>query len=276
MSKFIQILQDLVVKTLEEAYQFVFQIAPKVALSALILLIGLVCALLLKKIAAKVLKAIGLDVLSEKIGLIRFLERGGIQKRPSSIVGLVFYWLIMFSAFIMMSDAIGLEVLSERITQIFLYAPVVFVALILLALGIFFGRIIGKFVETTARLASIPFYIVLGKTARYLITSLAIMVALEHMNVSSAIMIEVFIIIFVVVPLASLLVLLIGGRELISNALAGKCLVKEYHKGDVIDVGSISGRLESIGFLTSKIVNEDSEIIVPNSDLLAKVVRKKK
>ena len=275
MSRFVEIFQDLVVKALKDIHQFVIQFAPKMALSIIILLIGWICALLLKKIVSKILKALGFDVLSEKTGITHFLERGGIQKKPSSMVGLVFYWFILFSALVMVFNTMELEVASRLINQTLFYIPKTIVALVLLALGMFLSRFVGKFVETTSHLANIPFYIVLGKAARYAIIGLALIAALEYLNVSSAIIVESFVIIFIVVPLALSLIFLIGGRDIISSILAGRFLMKEYKKGDTIEFDSISGQIHSIDFLTTKITNNEGKIIVPNSDLVKKVVKKK-
>ena len=86
MSKFGGIFQDLVVKKLGQLYQFTTEFGPKVALAIIIFLIGWICAVLLKKIVSKLLKALGFDVLSEKTGLKHFLEKGGIQKNPKGIL----------------------------------------------------------------------------------------------------------------------------------------------------------------------------------------------
>ena len=275
MSKFTAIFQDLVVKALKDIYQFAVQFAPNMAFSIIILLIGWICALLLKKIISKVLKALGFDVLAEKTGLTHFLERGGIQKKPSFVVGLVFYWIILFSALVMVFNTMELEVASRLINQTLLYIPKIIVALILLALGMFLSRFIGKFVETTSHLANIPFYIALGKAARYAIIGLALIIALEYLSLSSAIIVQSFIIIFIVVPSALSLIFLVGGRDIISSILAGRFLMKEYKKGDTIEFDSISGQIQSIDFLTTKITSNQGKIIVPNSDLVKKVVKKK-
>ncbi|MBU4140977.1 MAG: hypothetical protein KKA80_03705, partial [Candidatus Omnitrophica bacterium] len=71
MANFGEIFQALVINTLNKAYQFATEWAPKIALSVIILLIGWLCALLLKKIVTKLLKALGFDVVSEKTGLRR-------------------------------------------------------------------------------------------------------------------------------------------------------------------------------------------------------------
>lgn len=276
MSKFLGIFQDLVIKTLREAYQFATQFGPKLLLSLIIFLIGWICAVLLKKIISKILKALGFDVFSEKVGLRRFLERGELRKNPSSIVGSVFYWLIIFSTLIMVFNTLELEIASQLIQQGLIYIPKIIVALILLALGIFFSQFMKKFVLTSSRLANIPFPNVLSNFARYVIIGLAIIMALEYLDISATIIIESFIIIFIVAPFVFCLTFLIGGKDIISSILSGRILLKEYKAGDTIEFDSISGQIQSIDLLTTKIKSKEEEIIVPNSELTKKIVKKVK
>jgi len=263
-----------VIKTLKDSYQFVIQFAPKIVLSLIILLIGWVCALLLKKIISKLLKALGFDVLAEKIGLTNFLEKGGVQKKASSIFGLVFYWLIIFSALIMVFNALELEIASKLIQQTLIYIPKLIVALILLALGIFLSRFIGKFVQASARLTNIPFHTALGKIASYVIIGLAIMIGLEYLGLATAIIIHYAVIVFILVPLIIALIFLIGGKDIISNALASRMLKKEYKRGDIIEFGSISGQVDSIDLVSTKLKSKEGKIIIPNSELINKIVKK--
>lgn len=274
MAKFGEIFQDLVIETLKQVYQFVVEAGPKVALALIILLMGWICAVLLGKIVAKLLKAVGFDVLSEKVGLKRFLVKGGVQRNPSSAIGSAFYWLIVFSALVTAFNTLNLAAASRLIQQIAVYVPRMAVALVLLALGIFLSRFVGKFVETTSHLARIPFPTALGKAAGYAVIGLAVMIALEHLGVPAAIIVELFIVIFGVVPLVCSLIFLIGGKNIISGLLAGRLLKRIYKEGEKIEFDSTSGEIVSIDFLTTKIRSDAGEVLIPNSLLAQKIVRK--
>ena len=275
MANFGEIFQALVINTLNKAYQFATQFAPKIALAVIILLIGWLCALLLKKIVTKLLKALGFDVVSEKTGLRRFLERGGITRSPSSVIGLGFYWLIIFSALVMLFNTLELEMASQLVKQAVFYLPRIVVAAILFALGIFLSQFMAKFVEKTAHLANIPMYGLLGRIAGYAIIALAIMLALNYLGVAASIIAQYAFIIFGVVPLVVSLIFLIAGKDIVAGILAGRFLMKEYKKGERIEFDSISGEIESVGFITTKIKSNTDEILIPNSELAKKIIKKR-
>lgn len=274
MVKFVEIFQDLVIKRLNQVYRFAIEFGPKIAFSLIILLIGWISALLLKKIVAKLLKALGFDIVSEKTGLKHFLEKGGFTRSPSAAISLSFYWLIIFSALVMAFNTLELEAASQLVKQAVFYLPKIIVAIIFIALGIFLSKFVGKFVESTSHLARVPMYSILGKAARYLVIGLAIMMALEYLGVATTIIIQYAVIIFGMVPLVLSLIFLIGGKDIVASMLAGRFLLKEYKKGDRIEFESISGEIEQIDIVSTKINVSGGKIIIANAELAKKVTKK--
>ena len=276
MARFQEIFNNLVVKTLEQSYQFASEFIPKLVFAIVILLIGWICAAFIRKIVSKLLKAAGFDVVSEKTGLNNFLLKGGCKKGPSAIISLIFYWLIMFSTLVMVFNTLNLEAASQLLEKAVMYMPKIIVALILLALGISLGQFIGKFVATTSKLANIPMNEALGKTASYAIIGLSIMMALEQLDVASTIVTHSFIIMFGVFPLVMSLLLIIGGRDILADVVAGGFIKKNYKKGDFIEIEGAKGKLDSVDLVTSRILDGNQEIILPNSVLMKKVVKRQK
>lgn len=274
MEKFIEIFKELVVKRLQQTYQFTVEFGPKIILAVIILITGLICALLLKKIIAKILKATGFDVLAEKTGLKGFLEKGGIVKKSSSMIGLGFYWLIIFSTLIMVFNTLELPAASRLIQQTLLYIPKIIVAVILFALGIFLSRFVAQFVQTSTHLAKIPVYKMLGRIARYIVIGLTVMIALEYLGVATTIIVQYAIIIFIVVPSIIALILMVGARDIIASFFAGRMLLREYKQGDIIEFDSVSGEIGSIDYFATKIKSRGRELIIPNAELAKKIIKR--
>ena len=179
------------------------------------------------------------------------------------------------STLVMIFETLELEAASSLIKQAFSYLPNIFVALILLALGIFLSGFVGRFVETTSQLANIRFRGVLSKAARYAVIGFVVMMVLEQLEVASGIVAQSFIIIFGIIPLILVLLVLIGGRDIVSSVLAGRLVMNAYKKGDMIELESISGEIESIGFVATKLKKGTEEISVPNAEIVRRIVKKK-
>lgn len=275
MTRFSDIFNNLVAQSLRQLYEFITKYGPGIAFALAVIFLGWLLAVLIRKIAAKLFRALGFDVLSEKTGLKSFLERGGIKKRPSALIGSIFYWIILFNALIMAQDAVDLKITSQFIQQVILYIPNIIVVILLIALSVFISRFISRLVDKTSQLADIPFHAFLGTVARYAVVGLAAMLALQYLNVPAKIVSNALLIIFGVVPSMCFLIFVIAGRDIISNVLNGKCLMKDLKAGDTIECDSISGRIEEIGLTATRLKNNSGEMIIPNSDLAKKIIKKK-
>ncbi len=275
MSEFQYIIANVVVDPLVRVYEIGKGLLPELSFSIMVLLVGWLFAALLRKLAAKILKALGLDIVSEKVGIQNFLERGGIRRPPSAMVGLAFYWLIILSALIMVFNTLGLSTAAEFIVQVIYFIPRIFAALIFLALGIFLGRFVGKLVDGTARLANLPFAEVWAGISSYAVVGLSIMLIFEYLNFPDIVSIEIFVVVFAVIPLALFLLLLAGGRDIILSILAGRVLARELKAGDRVEFDSFSGEIESIDLVMTKIKRGNETLMIANSELARKVIKKR-
>lgn len=276
MGKFIEIFNNLVVQSFNQIFGFVVRYGPGIVFSLALILFGWLCAILIRKIVTKLLRALGFDVLSQKIGFKKFLEKGGLEKSPSSLAGWTFYWIILLNALIMAQDAVDLKITSQLIQNIILCIPNVLVTIIILALGIFISKFAYKFVDKTAHLANIPIHSLLGTIGRYAVLGLTVVAVLEYLNVPNLIMSKWLIVIFAVIPVGSFLILLVAGKDVFSNIINGRFLLHEFKRGDYIEYDSTSGKIDSIGAISTKLKTDiEEEIIIPNSELIKKVIKRK-
>ena len=79
--------------------------------------------LFLRKVIAKTFKILGFDVLAEKTGFKKFLEKGGYENNPSTMIGFCFYWIIIFSTIILFLNTMHLKVASKFLENAALYVP---------------------------------------------------------------------------------------------------------------------------------------------------------
>lgn len=274
MEKFAAIFNEIVVDTLRKAIDMLMVIGPRIIFSVIILLIGWMCAALLKRIFTKFLNKVGFDTVSDKAGLCKLLEKGNIKKPPSAIIGIVFYWMIMFTALVMVFNTLNLEVASNLIQTVVFYIPQIIVALIVTSLGVYLGKFISDLVKSSAAMADIPFKETLGSIAYYAVLAVAALMALEQLGVARNIITQVFVVAFGVFPLFLTLLLLIGGRDTVANIIAGRFLIEELEVGDQIKIDSVVGKLESIDLTSTRLISDSEEIIIPNSELAQKVVKR--
>jgi hypothetical protein len=266
--------QELVVENIEGIREAIIEFGPNIILALATLFMGWVFAVLLKKVTSKLLKAVGSDVWAEKMGLKDFLLKSGMDKNPSHIAGLIIYWIVLFKALAMAFDTVGMEGSALFIKQVFFYLPTIAMVMIVLALGRFLGRVVGRFTETSAKLARLPGHVCMGRIAQYAIVAIIIILTLKHLGAREELLAQCATILFMIVPVIASVMFLLGGRDIVSNVLAGRCLIREYKPGDRIVFDSVSGEILSIDLVTTRIKGKDAELVVPNSMITAKIVKK--
>jgi hypothetical protein len=156
-----------------------------VLLVLIILFIGWVISKLIKTLVTRVLKAIRLDVLSERIELDKLLAKGSIQYSFSEIVGIVCYWLALLVTFVIAINAIGLTVAADLLNKVILYIPNIIAAIFILILGMFAATLLKNIVQTAATNAGIAQANLLGKAVEIVVIVFAITIVLEQLNIGA-------------------------------------------------------------------------------------------
>ena len=80
---------DFLRQTGDQFVNWAEQAVPQLLLAAVILIVGLLLAKLVKVGAIKFLRLVKLDVVAEKAGIDRFLERGNIKSNSVDVVGIL-------------------------------------------------------------------------------------------------------------------------------------------------------------------------------------------
>ena len=186
---------------------------PRLALALAVLAAGWVLAKLGKFTVIKGLRAFNFNVLTERAGVDNFLEQGGIQVDTVEIFGLIIFWAVILLALIVAFNSMGLVYVTDVLTRVLWFVPRLFVALLVLVFGAYFGRFMGNVVTGYCRTAKIQDAELLGGLTHYAILTFVILIALDQMQVGGDIIRQSFLIILAGVVFALALAFGLGGRE---------------------------------------------------------------
>ncbi|RMH37057.1 MAG: hypothetical protein D6690_04025 [Nitrospirae bacterium] len=265
---------QIVVSLFEQLDEWLGVWMPKVFMAVLIVGGGWVIALLASKIVAKILRALGVDVIAERTGLVRFLERGGVHTRPSLLLGRGLYWVILFSALIMAFYAVEFRAGAELLERALRYIPRILVALAILALGVFLANFLGEFVRRSAQIADLPFASWLGYLTRFGVLLVSAVTAWEQLALAVTRFLEFLLGALLVASLLGILVFLIVGKDVIVGMLMGQAIRRELRPGDRILVDDLAGEIVSIDLVTTKLAVDDHLVYIPNARLARTIIRK--
>jgi hypothetical protein len=188
---------------------------PRILLAIAVLVAGWLIAKLVRFAVAKGLRAINFHVLTERAGMDGFLRNGGIHADTAEIIGLLCYWLVILAALIIGFNGLGLAYVTDLLAKVVLFIPNLMVALLILAFGGYFARVVGNAVSVRVANSGIPPADagLIGRLAQYAIFTFVVLIALDQINVGGEIIRETFLIVLAGVVLALALAFGLGGKD---------------------------------------------------------------
>jgi len=134
---------ESLVKPVQELISEILTYVPDILAAAIILLVGWFVAHIVRLVVVGLLAAIGIDRFGEKIGLSE-------RVKLSQLIGTVVYALILLPVLISALNALKIEAISRpaiaMLNQILHAIPLIFGALIIIAVSYFVGTIVTKIV----------------------------------------------------------------------------------------------------------------------------------
>ncbi len=195
------------------ALALIFAFIPKLIGFLVIMLVGWLIAKALGKAVTFLLRKVGFDNFSNRIGLSRFDQRMGVHMDPADLLGQIVFWFIILVFLIPAFDTLGLTSVTGILNQFIGYIPNVFVAVLILFLGVLLATVVADIVRGATATAGIGNPNVFAEISRWAIILFAALMALTQLQVATALVVELFGAIVFGSALAFGLAFGLGGRD---------------------------------------------------------------
>ncbi|HBX43051.1 MAG TPA: hypothetical protein DEH27_04285 [Deltaproteobacteria bacterium] len=193
----------------ETMWEKVWEFLPNFVAAIVLFVAGIAIALGVRFLVIKVLNSIGWDRFAQKGSYLRFMGVGDIRYPLFDLVGAIVFWIVILAFSGTAAHALGLTTIELLLDELVGFLPNLFLALLILGLGIWLGVLAGRFTSAFADSAKIAEANLLGKGIQYLIIIIAAGTALEQLRVATRFLFGAFLI-----TLASLgLAFGLGGRD---------------------------------------------------------------
>lgn len=199
--------------SLTNALMLVFSFIPKLIGFLVILLIGWLVATALEKAVAFLLRKVGFDRMAARIGMDRFEQRMNVRMDATGLLGKIVFWFVFLVFLVPAVDTLGLTSVSNLLGQIINYIPNVFVAVLVLFLGMLAATFIADIVRGATASTNIGNPNVFANIARYSILGFVALIALEQLQIAPSLLNILFTAIVGAMALAFGLAFGLGGRE---------------------------------------------------------------
>ncbi len=207
-------IQKPIIEPFKGFYENILDFLPNFLTSLLIFVLGIFIAIALKKIFARLFRAINLDKLSERCGFSEILKKGGIKEPVSHLFSRIIGWLTVLIFLIVSLRALNVPTIERLLEEFFLYLPNVFVAILILLVGYLLSNFLGRTVLIASVNAGFKMSGIIGKFVQFTVFFLSIAIALEQLGIGKETVLIAFTIIYGGVVFAFALAFGLGGRHI--------------------------------------------------------------
>ena len=202
------------------AVNLILTFIPRLIGFLVILIVGLIIAALVAKAVTFLLRKVGFDRMSDRIGLTRFEQRMGVRMDTAGVLGKIVYWFIVLIFLVPAADALGVPAVSNVLNELVAYIPNVFVAILVLFLGALAATVVADLVRGAVASANIGNPNLFAGIARWAIIGFAALVALEQLKITPDLINELFGAVVLALAIAFGLAFGLGGQEAARRWLA--------------------------------------------------------
>jgi hypothetical protein len=230
-------MRDTILEGLTQAYEnlirMIANFLPRFVVMLTIIVIGLVVAFLLKTIARFILRLTKLERISEEAGTSRVLRKAAMPSM-SEFVSRSVFWITLVGFILLGISVLQIAELQEQISRVFLLLPNVFVAILILFVGVFAANFLSRASLLTAVNAGYRSPRLWSGLVRFVILILALSMALEQIGLARQTVVAAFSIVFGAVMLAVAIAFGLGGyglaRETLERYVGDKEKTREKEK----------------------------------------------
>ncbi len=213
-----------------------------IVVAVLIMLVGLVAAALLGRLARK--------LVARSARWLGSLQPGGVSlpdfERVEAAVGRAVYWLVVVCSVMAATETLGLPVVTAWLSGVATFLPRIAVAIMIIALGTVAARVTRHVVISTASAANVASAERLGRVAELTALLATVLVAIEQLGIEISFLKATLLIMLAGLLLGAALAFGFGGRDLVANILSAHYVHRLYQVGQVVRVDGVEGRIVRI------------------------------
>lgn len=205
-------------QTLDKFWAMVIEFLPRLLAMAIIIVVGAIVAWVIKMVLRRILLFFKFDSLFESAGLAQMMTKATLPT-PSELLARLVFWIVWVTFMLFGISALGIVALEAEISKFFLLLPQIFVALVILFVGLLIANFVARATLLAAVNANSSSPRLLSGVVRFIIVTLVVTMALERIGLGQGVVLVAFAIFFGALMLGLALAFGLGGRDVARRIL---------------------------------------------------------
>jgi hypothetical protein len=206
---------DAVTASVQNLWNQVIAFVPNLVGALLVLIVGLILANVLSKLAHKLVMLTKVDSVVHKIDTARKMEEMGIKFSVSGLIAWLIKWFFIIVTLIAVVNILSLTEVTAFLNDVARYIPNVVVAVIILAVGMVVGQFVHDVVEKSTKASHVTAHTAhsLSSIAKWAIVLFSLMASLSQLQVARELIQIFFTGLVAMLAIAFGLAFGLGGKE---------------------------------------------------------------
>lgn len=257
-------IKQILINSTESMLSTVMNYLPKLITAIVVLVVGYFIIKLIKYLLKKLLKISVISKFNDLISNVSFLKKIDFKLNVFILkFSAAILWTVLF---IIISEILGLKVVSQEFTKIFNYLPKLFTALIIFGGGVYFSSILKTLIEDFLKSFGFQSLSFISHIAFYTLVMFIGVIALNHAGVETSIITNNIILIIGAVLMIFVISFGIGSINIVKDTLKMYYLRKNFKAGDIIIINNQEGEINKIDNNFVKIKIQDTFHFIPASE----------
>lgn len=264
---------DIALKSLTNIWLEITNIFPNIIGALIVLIIGWLITKLLVKIIKKVLKLAQAHKLDEKINEIEIIEGKQLNFNTIKVVSKVVKYLMYIVLLVTASDIMGLDIITQQISDLISYLPSLFAALIIFIVGLLFANFVKNGLKSLFESMDLSGGKMISQVVFFLMLTFISITALNQAGIDTEIISNNINMIIAAFLLAFAIAFGFGAREVVGKLLKTFYARKTYEAGQKITFNNENYTIDEVKSISVILKNTKGRLIVPIEDLVENQVQ---
>lgn len=235
------------------------ELIPNIILSLIVLCIGYLVGRLVKFIIIRSMRYFHKLLIQRFDNSIQYIN----VEQSANFIGTTFFWVVLASVFVLISDILGLSIITTWMESILRYSPNILAAMLIVLIAVIFGRIAASIISSVSTKVGLTYGKTLGRIVHYVILATSTIIAIDQIGIEVTILTNLIDIVLAALLFGAALAFGLGARTSVSNILAAFYVRKMFKVGDQVKIDDIQGKITKIDATSVVLDTKTGQTIVP-------------
>ena len=248
-------------ETLQKTGQLFLNIVPNMLMALTVLVVGWLFSSIVSKIIERILRAIKVDKIGEKLNEIEMLER--VKARPSKVIAKLIYYVMMLVFIAVASDMMQLEIVSNQVNSFIEYLPKILTATLILLAGLVVANMIKGILDTAFMSLNISSGRLISGFVFYFIFISVALSALTQASIETGFLKSNLTLIIGGVVVAFAIGYGLASKSMMANLLGALYSKSKFRIGDDVKINGVRGTVVEMDSTSITLLTSDRKVVFP-------------